>query len=462
MRRRPEGWRTLRSMAAAQEGERIGVLEAPAAPPVPTAGPVRRRVRDVWQSLIQLRSRLGAVTWSLSFIGVLGYLFASVTYRLPIGEASIILGLIGLLLIPGGIRFPAGVAFFAVFLIWAALGAVVSPWRGVALTSLLDLTKVGLIYLVIVNAIQSRAQIWFFMVTFLAFFGSHPVRGTVINYLTGNTYFGRAAWYQGIFHNPNDMAALTLLQLSMAAALLLTERRGIVRLGALFAVLILPFTIVVTQSRAVLVALAVFIVGAVWGHPKKARIIGALLLIGGLVVAVSPHGVWERLKGLRYATSTTTLNEVDQEGSAAQRWAIWKTGFRIVKEHPITGVGLGAYSYANGSASDVLGNRDAHSTYLTLAAENGFLGLFLFLVLVGATLWRSMGVRRRVRNIYREGALQLRFLELGLICFLVAGIWGSYSKLTFLYVHIALIWALATVCEREAAEARRIVLRPGS
>jgi hypothetical protein len=73
-----------------------------------------------------------------------------------------------------------------------------------------------------------------------------------------------------------------------------------------------------------------------------------------------------------------------------------------------------------------------------------------------------MAVRRRVRKVYREGALQLRYLELGLICFLVAGIWGSYSKLTFLYLHIALIWALATVCEREAAEARRIVLRPGA
>ncbi len=215
------------------------------------------------------------------------------------------------------------------------MGAVVSPWRGVALTALLDLTKVGLIYLVIVNAVRSRAQIWLFMVMFLAFFGSHPVRGTIINYLTGNTYFGRAAWYRGIFHNPNDMAALALLQLSMAAALLVTERRGIVRLGALFAVLVLPFTIVVTQSRAVLVALAIFVIAAVWGHPKKAKIIGSLTLVAALLVAIAPHGVWERLKGLRYATSTSTLNEVDQEGSAAQRWAIWQTGFRIVKAHPI-------------------------------------------------------------------------------------------------------------------------------
>lgn len=462
MKRRPEGWRTQRSFDAVQDGVRAvplpgaGLPTPPAAPALP-----RRTLRDAWRSLVQVRSRLGAVTWSLSFVGILGYLFASTTYRLPIGAASAIVALVGLLFIPQGIRFPAGVGFFAAFLIWATLGAVVSPWRPVAFEAVIELGKVGLIYLAIVNGVRTRAQVWFFIVFFLALFGSHPVRGTIYNYLTGNTYFGRAAWYQGIFGNPNDLAALTLLQLSMAAALLMTERKGIIRLGAILAIGLLPFTIFVTQSRAVLLALGVFTVAAVWTHPKKIKILTILILIGGLVVAVAPHGVWDRLEGLRYATSTSTLNEVDPEGSAAQRWAIWQTGLRIAEAHPATGVGLGAYSYANGSVSEVLGNRDAHSTYLTLLVENGVIGVLLFLLLVGATIAKSASVRRRIRHALPAGAMQLRFLELGLICFLIAGIWGSYSKLTFLYIHIALIWAVAATCEREVAEARGLVLQPG-
>jgi uncharacterized membrane protein len=87
--------------------------------------------------------------------------------------------------------------------------------------------------------------------------------------------------------------------------------------------------------------------------------------------------------------------------------------------------------------------------------------LALFLLLVGATLMHSRSVRRRIRRVLPEASTQLRFLELGLLCFMIAAIWGSYSKLTFFYVHIALIWSLATTAEREAAEARRIVLRPG-
>ncbi len=458
--RKPEGWRSNRPA-----GVPIPAYE-PAAPvraeiPAPESHVAARgRAAAIWRYLVAARSRLTAVEWSMSLIGVLGFIFATTTYRLPIGSASMIVGIIGLFLLPGGFRFTTSAGLFSAFLVWAAAGAVFSPWRGVAFEAWLELSKVFLIYLVMVNALRSRAQIWFFMVFFLALFGSHPVRGTMFNYFTGNTYFGRAAWYQGIFTNSNDLAALTLLQLSMAAALLMTERKGIVKLGALFAIVVMPFTIVVTQSRAGLLALAVFVVAALWTHPRRARIFGAIAVIAVLLVAISPKGVWERLEGLRYATSTETLSSVDQEGSAEQRWAIWQAGIRVIKANPVSGTGLDTYRYANGSVSAALGNRDAHSTYITLAAENGIPGLILFLVLVGATIAQSWSVRRRVRSITPDGAMQLRFLELGLVCFLIAGIFGSYSKLTFLYVHLALIWALAAACKREATEARRMVLIP--
>lgn len=452
MRRGESGWRTASSWSPAAPAA-VGAGE-----PVPHSGPAAPALSGarLWAYLIGVRSRLTSVSWSFAFIGILAYLFASTTYRLPIGTAAMIIGIAGLFLLPGGLRFPSSAGFFLAFLLWSAVGALASSWSGIAFDAILELGKVFLIYFVFVNAVRTRSQIWFLMVFFLAMYGTHPVRGTVINYLTGNTYFGRAAWYQGIFGNANDLAALTVLQLSMAAALLMTERKGIVKLGALFAMLALPFTILVTQSRAALIGLAVFTLAAIWGHPRKFKILGVVGLLIALAVMVAPNGVWQRLEGLRYATSTSTLSSVDEEGSASQRWAIWQTGWRVVKANPVAGTGLGTYRLANGSVSAALGDRDAHSTYLTLAAENGFIGLFLFMLLVGATLVRAQSVRRRVRRLIPAGALQLRFLEWGLIAFMIAGIWGSYSKLAFFYVHLALIWALAAACESEAAEVRRV------
>lgn len=450
MRRAQHGWRTAASWQSVSE---------PSNDPVPQLAapePGRLSAAKIWEYMVAVRSRLGSVGWSVALIGVLGYLFAATTYRLPIGTASMIVGIFGLFLLPGGLRFPSSATLFLLFLAWASIGAIFSPWNSVVFDALLELGKVFLIYLVIVNAVRTRSQIWFFMVAFLALYGSHPVRGAIVAYMTGNTYFGRAAWYQGIYSNPNDLAALTLLQLSMAAALLMTERKGLVKLGALLAVFLLPFTILVTQSRGVMIALAVFVAAAVWGHPKKFKILGTIGLLAALAVVVAPAGLWNRIEGLRYATNTSTLNEVDEEGSAAQRWEIWRTGARIARQYPVMGTGLGAYRYANGTASAALGNRDAHSTYLTLWAENGVIGLGLFLIIIGATIARAESVRRRAAPITPAGAVQLRFVEWGLIAFLIAAIWGSYSKLSFLYVHLALIWALADACDTEVAEARRL------
>jgi len=123
-------------------------------------------------------------------------------------------------------------------------------------------------------------------------------------------------------------------------------------------------------------------------------------------------------------------------------------------------VGLGTIAYANGDVSDVLADRDAHNTYVTLAAENGIPGLLLFLFLVGGTIMRSRRVRQRVRDTLPNGAEQLRYLELGLICFCAAGVFGSYGRLSFLYVHLALIWALAAACEDEDNRARLLAMAP--
>lgn len=457
--RRPEGWRSNRraGMPIPTYDTAVPVTE-PTTPD--SAASSRRRATAVWRYLVSVRSRLSSVEWSLTFVGVLAYLFVTVTYRVPGGDVAMGAALFGLLLLPGGFRVSTSAVLLGALLLWALVGAVFSPWTSIVLESCLDLAKVWLVYFAIVNAIRTRSQIWFFMVWFLALYGSHPIRGAVVNYLTGNTYFGRAAWYQGIFSNPNDLAALTLLQISMAAALAVTERRGIVKVGAVFALVIMPFTILVTQSRGALVASGVFLLMTIWFHPKKARILGAMAVVGALLVAIAPQGVWDRLEGLRFATDTETLGSVDEEGSAEQRWQIWETGMRVAKSNPVTGVGLGGFRYSVGTASAALGNRDAHSTYLTLAAENGIPGLLLFLLLVGATLARSRHVRLKLQTFVPHGALQLRFLELGLIAFLIAGIWGSYSKLAFLYVHLALMWALSAACEREAAEARRMVLVP--
>ena len=61
-------------------------------------------------------SRFSKVTWGLGYLGLMGYIIATVTYRLPIGEASMIVGLVGVLLEPRRIRLPRFLVLFGLFL----------------------------------------------------------------------------------------------------------------------------------------------------------------------------------------------------------------------------------------------------------------------------------------------------------------------------------------------------------
>jgi O-antigen ligase len=322
-----------------------------------------------------------------------------------------------------------------------------------------EFAKLGLIMLTSVNALRTRPQIRFFILFWVACFILYPARGTYVNYfIAGYTHFGRALW-NNIYANSNDLAALALLQLSMAAGLLVTEPKGWTRRGAMAAVGILTFLIFLTQSRGVLIGLTSFGVLALVGTRQRFKFLGIAVVLGLIVATAAPTGVWDRLGGLKNATDTENLGAVDPEGSAKQRYQIWQTAYRIIGDHPVFGVGWGAYPQANaqyapvtGGASDRLGARDTHSTYLNVTAELGYPGALLFLGLVFGTAFQVN--RRRCKELMPQSSQQLYFLLLGLLGFMVAGTFGTYNRLSFLYLYLALMYALAQACEADLLRIR--------
>jgi hypothetical protein len=51
-------------------------------------------------------------------------------------------------------------------------------------------------------------------------------------------------------------------------------------------------------------------------------------------------------------------------------------------------------------------------------------------------------------------------LEMGLLAFLVAGIWGSFVHLSFLYIHLALVTAVTRLTLQEVAAIERGAVLP--
>ncbi len=191
------------------------------------------------------------------------------------------------------------------------------------------------------------------------------------------TYYLR---YAATGFDPNDFGLI--LALAVPPALYLMRReRGWLRwfsMSALFAVI--P-AILLTASRTAMVASFVAFLFAVitWRASDPAYKLAsaaaiAALAAGPLLLAPAPQRN-------RLQTLPAELNR----GTFHGRTRIWKTGLKVLKRHPILGIGSGAYPRAVepwlGTPGVPGAQYVAHNTFLSVLVESGVIGFALFSLL---------------------------------------------------------------------------------
>ena len=388
-----------------------------------------------------------------AFLGFAAYMLAIITYRFPIGTASMVVALLTLPLEKQPLRLPAVAALSIALVVWALLGMVATQYPAAVVDAVSDFAKVSAVIFVASNVIVTRARFRAFVVGCLILFVLFPLRGTIFSFfIYHGDVQGRAAW-NFIYSNPNDLAGLCLLQLSLAIGVLAVEQRGWVRQGTKFAIGLLVLVIVLTQSRGAIIGLAAF--GVIGGKKyfKSMKAIFSILALAVLVYLIAPDSVWRRFSTIKDATKTEVLDPelVDlatrqDQSSSQQRLAIWDVATTIVAENPLMGVGLGAYPSAHYVVAQrpqfdrlARGFRDTHSTYLNIMAETGIPGFAIFAAMVMLTLKTARSARKKMEARAPALSLQLFNMEVGLYGYLVAAIWGSYGALVPTYVHLVLM-----------------------
>lgn len=191
------------------------------------------------------------------------------------------------------------------------------------------------------------------------------------------------------FLNPNHLAAFLNMGFFLCAAAASapgTRKRARIVWGAVAALHLL--TIGVLQSRGAFLALFVGLVVLAWRiapsltpHRRAAMVlsIGLLAGIAGLVLQ-------QRFAGT-------------DDPYRYHRLEIWKASCRMIREHPILGFGPGsfphvspAYNFPSGDGPVRYGRtfHEAHSAFLTLAAEAGAPAALCFAIAAGACLLALM------------------------------------------------------------------------
>ncbi|MBI2797604.1 MAG: O-antigen ligase family protein [Gemmatimonadetes bacterium] len=405
--------------------------------------------------------------WTLSMIAFMAYTMVIVTYALKIGTESMVVALLSLPLLNIRFRFPVWLVFLSLWVLWCFAGYPTSMNPEIVWDRCLDLGKLVLIAFVAVNVLTGHRELRWYTFFFLACFALYPLRGELFNYFFYHaSTFGRASWNY-IYANANDQAAFTLLPLSLTLGLLIREQDKKWRLANKVGVVLLPLAILMTQSRAGILGMVVFLALALGKKFQRIRTVLSVVGVALLVLIIAPSGVLDRMEGLKNVTNTEELGTVDAEGSAKQRYEIWKVAAFITANHPVTGVGAGTYKlnhefFASLPIFDRIakGKRDTHSTFLNVAAETGLVGLVLWLLAATSALWEADRVRRRCKPVVPKAADQLWYIEAAFIGYLVCAIWGTYAHLPFTVLHLAFMSSYAFAVNKEYEQAVALGVQP--
>jgi O-antigen ligase len=209
------------------------------------------------------------------------------------------------------------------------------------------------------------------------------VGSTVYSYLTGTGAFYLR--YAATGFDPNDIGLI--LAFGIPVAWYLTSAEGDSEKGYLLRVInyaYLPaatFAILLTASRGTLIATLpafLFVLGSLSRLKPFVRVLVFMATIWVLftVQALVPQSSFQRL-----ATTRTSITEHDLGG----RTNVWREGIAIFSEHPLLGVGSGAFE-----AAAVKTGKGAHNVFLSVLTEVGLIGLILFATILAMTVHQAM------------------------------------------------------------------------
>jgi O-antigen ligase len=346
-----------------------------------------------------------------------------------------------------------------IFLGWVALSAFWAESTAVVTSSLGRYALNAILFLIIFSAVRTHRQATLVVASFLAGVVAAGIYG--LFFATAVVPTPGASRLAGTNLDPNELASVLVAGMAISVGLAANLKGAGLRLAALSAGGFCFLATMLTGSRGGLVALACMLVGAVvfggrWRIPLVITGVLVALLTAFYISSLAPAGVRERIE-------TTAGESAVREG----RTTLWQIGERMVRAHPIEGVGAGNFQTSSRdyliqpgtifrSDTVLLGNQVAHNTYLQTAAELGMVGFTLF----GAIIVFSIGSLARAAQNFRDsanvrGEALARSMIVALIGMLAADFFISQMFSKQLWLMLGIGPAILGVSRSSAAETAR-------
>jgi putative inorganic carbon (hco3(-)) transporter len=206
-----------------------------------------------------------------------------------------------------------------------------------------------------------------------------------------------------------------------------------------------------TYSRGGFVA--AIAMGGAWcmrSRRKMRALLGAVVVIT-IVFTALPDTFWNRM-------GTIETYEERQDESALGRLHFWEVAAQMANANPLRGVGYNGYNLSYNKydfSGGIYGiNRSVHSSFFAVLAELGYLGTFLFVIVIFSALRscsrvRTMALRETAFSDLGKSAIAL---QTGLVAFLVGGSFVIFQYSEMLWHVIGLTIVVERLAKQRQAE----------
>jgi probable O-glycosylation ligase (exosortase A-associated) len=399
---------------------------------------------------ILMRPWIGVLMWS--WLGLMNphRLSWSYAFSMPFAQAVAIATLLGMLLSKEKLRIPWSpvVVALALFVVWLTITTIFAIDRDAALVEWEKVMKIQLMTFVTLMLITDRKRLQTLVWVVVVSLGFYGIKGGI--YTTGTGGAEHVLGPEGSFISGNTEIGLAMIMvLPLMRALQLNSERKLIRWGLAVAMLLTGLAILGTGSRGAFVGAGAMAVMLWLKSRKKAILLIVLLAAVPLLLSVMTDSWYQRME---------TIATYEQDSSAMGRIRAWEFSTRMAIARPLGG-GFESYTPENyllyAPDLNAINERglvaDAHSIYFQVLGHHGFVGLALYLVLLGTAWKAASGVIRQTRSTpdLKWAHDTAAMAQVSLFGFMVAGAFLGLAYFDLIYTLIAVIVITRTLIETE-------------
>lgn len=263
----------------------------------------------------------------------------------------------------------------------------------------------------------------------------------------------------GIIQDRNDLAVAINMSIPLIVYLRHETKHVLVRKGLLVLIALNVVAIIGTYSRGGFLGLLILGVAFWWVSDRK-LLYGILAAIALPLFFANAPGEWKE----RQSTVATAATE---DGSFIGRLWAWKISTMIALDYPITGGGFhavkdrylwGQYApytpgygpIATPPIPPELRPKAAHNIYMQVLGDHGFVGLFIFLMILWKTFTTNLKNRRWARKHDKPWLVHFcSAVNLALIGYGITGNNVSLAYFDLLFAFCGMVCAISMHIARE-------------